>query len=110
MNQNNVWINATVVDEGAGKDKISVILDEDDSMQIIKINKEKARPINRSELELDGDFGLKIDQKSLINAVINLYQQSRNGEEIMVERQMEYEDNSPNNFCKSILSSQNLLL
>lgn len=61
MNQNNVWINATVVDEGAGKDKISVIIDEDDSLQINKINIDKARPINRYELELDGDLGGKID-------------------------------------------------
>lgn len=58
-----MWSNATVVDEGAGKDKISVILDEDDSMQITKINKDKARPINRFELDLDGDLGAKIDQK-----------------------------------------------
>jgi hypothetical protein len=56
-----VWSNATVVDEGAGKEKISVILEEDDSMQITKISREKARPVNRFELELDGDFGSKID-------------------------------------------------
>ena len=68
-----MWSNATVVDEGAGKDKISVILEEDDSMQITKINKDKARPVNRFELELDGDFGSKIDQKSLIQAVISVY-------------------------------------
>ena len=58
-----MWSNATVVDEGAGKDKISVILEEDDSMQITKIRKDKARPVNRFELELDCDFGSKIDQK-----------------------------------------------
>lgn len=93
VNQNNTWINATVVDEGSGKDKISVILDEDDSMQITKFNKEKARPINRFELELDGDLGSKIDQNALIESVIHLDQQIRNTEDIIAERQIEYASN-----------------
>jgi len=105
-----VWSNATVVDEGAGKDKISVILDEDDSMQIIKINKEKARPINRFELDLDGDLGAKIDQKQLIEAVIEIYRQTKNNDEVVAERQTEYADNTSTTFSKSILSCQNLLL
>lgn len=105
-----MWSNATVVDEGAGKDKISVILDEDDSMQIIKINKEKARPINRFELDLDGDLGAKIDQKQLIEAVIEIYRQTKNNDEVVAERQTEYADNTPTTFSKSILSCQNLFL
>jgi len=50
-----------------------VILEEDDFMQITKISREKARPVNRFMLELDGDFGSKIDLKSLIRAVISVY-------------------------------------
>jgi hypothetical protein len=79
-------------------------------MQITKISKEKARPINRFELDLDGDLGSKIDQKSLIEAVIRLYQQSRNNDEIVAERQIEYATNSATCFSKSILSVHNILL
>ena len=40
---NNNWTNATVVDEGLGKEKMSVILEEDDTLQIVKVNAEDAR-------------------------------------------------------------------
>lgn len=46
----------------------------------------------------------------MIEAVINLYQQTRDNEDIVAERQIEYSSNQPTSFTKSILSSQNLLL
>jgi hypothetical protein len=57
VNIGNTWCFATVVDEGTGKDKMSVILEEDDNLQIIKINRSQARSVQRSQIDLNGNFG-----------------------------------------------------
>jgi hypothetical protein len=31
---NNIWVNATIVDDGLGKKKVSVLLEDDDSLTI----------------------------------------------------------------------------
>ena len=50
-----------MIDEGVGKDKMSVILNDYDSLQIIKIPLEKARPAQIFDLDLNGKFGQLID-------------------------------------------------
>ena len=45
ININNNWTNAIVVDEGLGKEKMSIILEDDDTLQIIKVSSDKARAI-----------------------------------------------------------------
>jgi hypothetical protein len=36
-------VNATIVDDGLGKKKVTVVLDDDDSLTLQKVNAEKVR-------------------------------------------------------------------
>ena len=50
---NNIWVDGTTVDDGLGKKRISVLLDDDDSLQIQKIPIERVRPLQRVEWPFD---------------------------------------------------------
>jgi hypothetical protein len=63
------------VDEGLGKEKMSVILEDDDTLQIIKVSSDKARAIQRHEIDLNGSFGQLIDDDALYQAIISVYNQ-----------------------------------
>lgn len=42
---NNQWVNATVIDDGLGKKRISAILNDDDTLTIQKVPVNKVRPL-----------------------------------------------------------------
>ncbi len=76
---NNIWVDATIVDDGLGKKRISVLLDDDDSLQIQKIPVERVRPLQRLEWPFDGPLSQQIDQERVCAAIINVYNQVKEG-------------------------------
>ena len=68
-------MNATVIDDGLGKKRISVILDDDDSLTIQKISVHKVRPHQKLEWLLQGSLSSLIDQEKLCLAIINVFEQ-----------------------------------
>lgn len=62
---NNQWVDAVIVDDGLGKKKISVILDDDDTLQVQKVAIEKAKPCSKYEWPFEGQLGERINQQQL---------------------------------------------
>ena len=81
VNIGSSWCYATVVDEGIGKDKMSVILEEDDNLTIVKINRTQARAVQRSQIDLNGNFGQNIDCKSLHSAIVKVFKETEDYQE-----------------------------
>lgn len=70
---NNQWVSATLIDDGLGKKKVSVILDDDDTLTLQKVHVTRVRPLHRAEWQGSS----MIDQESLCKAVISVYEQSK---------------------------------
>jgi hypothetical protein len=68
-------VNATVVDDGLGKKRVSVLLDDDDTLSIQKIPVERVRPLQKFEWPFDSAISQQIDQERVCEAIINVYYQ-----------------------------------
>ena len=66
-----------MVDEGLGKVKMSVILEDDDDLQIVKVNRDDARTVQKYQIDLQGSFGENINSGLLQKAIITVYKQRR---------------------------------
>ncbi|CDW79829.1 hect domain and rcc1-like domain-containing protein [Stylonychia lemnae] len=74
---NNQWVDAIVVDDGLGKKRASVILEDDDTLAVQKIPVDRIRANEKYEWPFEGLLSYKLDQADLCKAVINLYKQQQ---------------------------------
>eukprot|EP00347_Sterkiella_histriomuscorum_P020695 403336831 len=72
---NNQWVDAIVVDDGLGKKRISVILEDDETLQLQKIPSHRVRTHQKYQWPFDSDLSKLIDQEKLCNSVISVYKQ-----------------------------------
>lgn len=72
-------MNATIVDDGLGKKKMSIILDDDDTLTLQKVPVNKVRSIYTNEWLYDGQLSSLVDQKGLCAAIIKVYEQTKTG-------------------------------
>ena len=61
------------MDDGVGKKRISVILDDDDTLTVQKIPIKSVRPLQRFDWRFDGSESLDLNQQALCAAVISIY-------------------------------------
>ena len=73
VNINNNWSNATVVDEGLGKERMSVVLEDDDNLQVIRVNRADARAVQKYQVGLNGRFGESVNSELLQKAIIAVF-------------------------------------
>ena len=76
VNTNNQWSNAIVVDDGLGKEKLSVIYEDDEMLRIQQVSPEQVRAFQKYQMDLGGQFGSLIDKSSLFKSVISIYTQT----------------------------------
>lgn len=69
---NGCWNEATVVDEGVGKRRVSVILNEDSSLSLVKVPHTKIKPLQTS---MDKGINDKLNFDNLCEAITFLHQQ-----------------------------------
>lgn len=58
---NNQWVDGIVVDDGLGKKRISVILEDDDNLHVQKVALARVRPNSKYEWPFDSSLGDKIN-------------------------------------------------
>ena len=75
---NNQWVDATIVDDGLGKKRVSVILDDDDTLTLQKIPCSNVRQNLKFDWPFDVPMSSMINQQRLCEAMINLYDQQDN--------------------------------
>lgn len=71
---NNQWVDGIVVDDGLGKKRISVILEDDDNLHVQKVALARVRPNSKYEWPFDSSLGDKINQDLLCRAIINVFE------------------------------------
>lgn len=63
------------MDDGLGKKRVSVILEDDETLSVVKVPVARARPREKHVWSLEGELISIIDQKSLCEAIISIYEQ-----------------------------------
>ena len=76
VSTNNQWSNAIVVDDGIGKQKLSIIYEDDENLQIVQVPHKYVRAYQKYQMDITGDFGSSIDKDCLFKAVTSIYKQS----------------------------------
>ena len=62
-----------MVDEGLGKERMSVVLEDDDNLQVIRVNRDDARAVQKYQVSLNGRFGESVNSELLQKAIIAVY-------------------------------------
>lgn len=71
---NGCWNEATVIDEGVGKRRVSVILNEDASLALVKVPHSKVKPYQTS---IDKGINDKLNFDDLCEAITFLHSQQQ---------------------------------
>jgi len=74
VQSNGCWNEATVIDDGAGKRRVSVILDEDASLQLVRVPHSKVKPRQTS---IDQGINDKLNFDDLCEAITFLHEQQQ---------------------------------
>jgi hypothetical protein len=96
---NGNWNEATVVDEGVGKRKISVILNDDSTLSLVKVQHSKVRPVQTS---IDRGINDKLNFDDLCEAITFLHAQKQQNEKELLDSINQSDKNYTIGFVKNI--------
>ncbi len=68
----NRWINASIIEDGQGKGKVSVILDDDFQLKLERVDHDKVKSLEPS---LDNAISTKLNFDLLCEAITHVHQQ-----------------------------------